>query len=230
MRKPVLSKPEQAASKLKVLLHSPSGVGKTRLASTFPKPIIFDLEQGTSSITEEVPVIAMDQFREGGKFVPNRVLEYLDWLATPEGKDFETVVIDSLTEMQEQFLSVVMPTKNDPRQAYGEWNSFVRTMMTKLRALPKHFVVICRTKMGDTFEGTENMLLPQISPAAWSNVPALVDYAFFMSKKKEGIGPSAKIVPVLHTQSTTAWTKTRRPMPVEIVNPTFEKIQAALNG
>lgn len=230
MRKPIMTKPATTGDRVKVLLHSPSGVGKTRLASTFPKPIIFDLEDGTASVTGDIPVIAMEQFRQNGKFVPSLVMEYLDWLATPEAKDIETVVIDSLTELQEQFLAVVMPTKSDPRQAYGEWNTYVRTLMTKLRSLPKHFVVICRTKMGDTFEGTENMLLPQISPAAWTNVPALVDYAFFLTKKKEGVGPAAKIVPVLHTQSTTAWTKTRKLLPAEIVAPTFEKIQAALNG
>lgn len=230
MKKPVITAPAATSSRIKALLHSPSGIGKTRLASTFPKPIIFDLEDGTSSVTEQVPVIAMEQFRQNGKFVPQLVMDYLDWLATPEAKDIETVVIDSLTELQEQFLQVVMPTKSDPRQAYGEWNSYTRTLMTKLRALPKHFVVICRTKMGETFEGTENMLLPQISPAAWTNVPALVDYGFFLTRKKEGIGPAAKIVPVLVTQSSSAWTKTRKPLPVEIVSPTFEKLQAALNG
>ena len=230
MKKPVLSKPTQTSTRIKALLHSPSGVGKTRLAASFPKPIIFDLEDGTASVTDDVPVIAMEQFRQNGKFVPQLVLDYLDWLATAEAKDYETVVIDSLTELQEQFLAVVIPTKNDPRQAYGEWNAYVRTLMTKLRALPKHFVVICRTKMGDTFEGTENMLLPQISPAAWTNVPALVDYGFYLSRKKEGLGPAAKVVPVLHTQSSAAWTKTRKLMPAEIVSPTFEKIQAALNG
>lgn len=230
MKKPLLTTPAAVGDRLKVLVHAPSGVGKTRFADTFPSPIFFDFEQGTSSLGSQSPVIELEQFRQGGKFVPGLVFEYLDWLATPDAKAIETVVIDSLTELQEQFLGVVMPTKSDPRQAYGEWNTFVRTLMTKLRALPKHFVIICRTKMGDNFEGTENMLLPQISPAAWTNVPALVDYGFYMTKKKEGIGPAAKIVPVLQTQSTAAWTKTRKLLASEIVAPTFDKIQAALNG
>lgn len=232
MKKPNFTNTATPDAKMKVLLHSPSGIGKTRLASTFPNAVIFDFEDGTASIdaASNVQRIDRSQFMANGVFNPQLVLEYLDWFATKEADGVSTVVIDSITDLQEQFLEVTLAKYRDPRQAYGEWASFVRTMMTKLRALDKHFVVIARTKMGDNFEGIEGMLLPQISPAAWGNVPALVDYGFYMTRKRTGLGDNAKVVPVLVTQSQQAWTKTRRPMPTEIQNPTFASIQAVIAG
>lgn len=230
MKKPVISKPADVDARMKILLHAPSGIGKTRFASTFPKPIFFDLEDGTSSVDKDVAVVGMAQFRSNNAFNPQLLMDYLDWLATPEAKEYETVVIDSITELQEQFMQVTIPKHNDPRRAYGDWAAYVRTLMTKLRALPKHFIVIARTKAGDNFEGTENMLLPQISPAAWTNVPSLADYGFYMTRKKVGLGNAAKMVPVLVTQATNAWTKTRKLLPAEINDPTFDTLRSAIGG
>lgn len=231
MRKPIISSPAPADARIKLLLHGSSGVGKTRFASSFPAPLIFDFETGTSSVSlPGVQVVASEQFKTQGVFNPQTVIDYVQWLNTPEAKDIETVVLDSITELQEQFMAVTIPKKTDPRQAYGEWSSYVRTLMSNLRSLDKHFVVIARTKMGANFEGAEDMLLPQISPAAWTNVPSLVDFGLYMNQKKEGLGPTAKVIPVLVTASPNAWTKTRRPLPPEIKNATFATFQAAIQA
>lgn len=230
MKRPLITSVSEASSKLKILLHGPSGAGKTRLAATFPRPLIFDLEGGTLSVRgmTGVDVVPPQAFRGGHpgaeRFLPGLLLEYVDWLASSEASDYQTVVLDSLTELQEQFMAVTLPAKSDPRQAYGEWSAYVRTLMSKLRALDKHFVVIARTQMKESFEGEGSMLYPQISPASWTNVPALVDYGFFIQQKTRGLGQNATVVPVLYSRSATAYTKTRTPFPTELVEPTFPKI------
>lgn len=232
MRKPVLSKPADLPTKLKVLLHGPSGAGKTRLAATFPRPVIFDIEDGTTSVKGmDVAVVPKSSIIPDSASLAwtNGLKENIAWFATPDAKDYDTIVIDSLTEMQAAFLEVKMRSVPDPRMAYGAWASYLREIMTMLRSVDKHFVVICRSKVGDNIEGGQTMILPELSPASWSNVPALCDYGFYLVQKA-GLGNAASTPTIFTGQGggANAWGKSRGKLPQTIVPATFNAIAAAI--
>jgi len=99
---------------VKVLVYGKSGSGKTRLCATAPKPIILSAEAGLLSLRDHaIPVIEINS------------IDDLDaaykWLITnSKAKKFETVCLDSISEIGEIVLSAAKATHKDARQAYGE--------------------------------------------------------------------------------------------------------------
>ena len=68
------------------------GMGKTTLASYFPKPVILRVEDGTQSLTGRDDVALMPVVKSVGE-----VFEQIEALSTQD-HDFKTLVIDSVTQ------------------------------------------------------------------------------------------------------------------------------------
>ncbi len=129
-----------------ILVYSRSGLGKTVLASTAPSPIIISSERGLMSIAEfDIPVIevsTLEDFKDAYKFVMSN------------GKKYETVVIDSISDIAESVLSDFLENVRDPRQAYGKLNQGIAKMIRKFRDMEKHTYFIAKA---DTFESASGM-------------------------------------------------------------------------
>jgi len=104
--------------KLKVMVYGKSGTGKTTFATTFPKPYIFDFDNGMLS--------------QRGKDIPYDVYGKEDWLKFESKlsefeKDcpFETLVIDSVTTMEEYLLDHLIELTRKPRPTQLEWGQLV---------------------------------------------------------------------------------------------------------
>lgn len=99
------------------LIWGESGAGKTRLACTFPNPLVLDMDKGMSSVDWEVDSVEINSWGQIG--------EVLYWLLTEE-HNYQSVVFDSLNKMQS--LSMRSVVENYPlRRAYdsqpspGDW-------------------------------------------------------------------------------------------------------------
>lgn len=122
---------EAVSQGVKVLVYSESGVGKTVLCATAPKPIILSAESGLLSLKRfKIPVIKIATLAD--------LEEAYQWLLSgKQGADqFETICLDSLTEMGEVILANAKKTVKDPRQAYGELIEKVTGLTKKFRDLP----------------------------------------------------------------------------------------------
>lgn len=103
---------------VKCCVYGKSGVGKTKLLSTAPRPIILSAEQGLLSLRQyDIPVLLIETVQD--------LVDALDWLENPnnvgpDGHRFETVGLDSISEMAEVVLANAKQMVKDPRQAYGE--------------------------------------------------------------------------------------------------------------
>ena len=99
---------------VKCLVYGRAGVGKTVLAATAPTPIIFSAEAGLLSLRHtEIPVAVIkniDDLQEAFKWATE----------SHEAKGFETICLDSISEIAEVVLANAKATAKDPRQAYGE--------------------------------------------------------------------------------------------------------------
>jgi hypothetical protein len=103
---------------LSVLLYGESGSGKTTFASTFPKPIFFDLDGGLASIAHKNPM----RYPRSSKRVVTRYSEITKFftlitteLQKPE-PGFKTIVVDSLNELQEVTMNHVLQDYPTNRQ------------------------------------------------------------------------------------------------------------------
>lgn len=116
-----------------------SGMGKTSLAATFPKPIFIRAEDGLQAIPENrrpdaFPVLA----GQTAQATVNALWDQLIALMQ-EDHDYKTVVIDSVTALERMFISAVL--ESDPRAksinqalgGYGAGVSAVAAMHQRVR-------------------------------------------------------------------------------------------------
>lgn len=121
---------EASGGGVKVLVYGESGVGKTVLCATAPTPIILSAEAGLLSLKKfKIPVIKISNLAE--------MTEAYNWIkAGKQGADrFQTVCLDSITEMGEVVLANAKLTVKDPRQAYGELIEKITKLIKQFRDL-----------------------------------------------------------------------------------------------
>jgi hypothetical protein len=107
-----------------LLGYGSTGVGKTRLIATLPKPVIIASERGVLSLREfNIPTALVDNFKSFDKAVS-------DIFAT--GQQFETICVDSLSEIAELCLAEEKHKNKDPRKAYGEMQDQVNALIRRL--------------------------------------------------------------------------------------------------
>ena len=124
----LLSTKDVAINGVKVLVYGLSGAGKTTLIKTLPKPIIISAEAGLLSLAGmEIPylsVTTMDELKEAYSFV----LEHKD--------EYQTICLDSISEIGEVVLSAEKKVAKDPRQAYGALQEQMGDLIRSFRDLP----------------------------------------------------------------------------------------------
>lgn len=160
---------------LTALVFGPSKTGKTTLAASAPKTLILDLEGGTKSVREtDAEVIAVPTWD-----VFEQVVQEL--ITRPH--EYETVVLDSITYLQElagqkaDLMGHIMEEKKDPRQAYGKMNAMIRHKLIMLHNAPFHFIMTAQIRERDAedVEAGKYPLTPDVSPAIMKVAVALPD-------------------------------------------------------
>ncbi len=116
---------------IKLCVYGRSGAGKTKLIETAPRPIIASAEKGTLSIAAaNVPLAIINNVQD--------LQEFHAWLLNdPQAKNFDTVCLDSISEIAEKCLSEEKGASRDPRAAYGEMQDRVAVLVRQFRDLPE---------------------------------------------------------------------------------------------
>ena len=99
---------------------------------TLPKPIILSAEAGLLSIQDaDMPYLeigSIDDLREAYQFI-----------TSDKGNEFQSVALDSISEIAEVILNAEKKNTKDPRQAYGAMQEQVADLIRAFRDLPgKH--------------------------------------------------------------------------------------------
>lgn len=121
-----------AGNGVKLLVYGQAGAGKTTLVTTLPKPIILSAEAGLLSIQDaDLPYLeigSIDDLREAYQFI-----------TSDKGDEFQSVALDSISEIAEVILNAEKKNTKDPRQAYGAMQEQVADLIRAFRDLPgKH--------------------------------------------------------------------------------------------
>lgn len=118
---------------VKLLVYGQAGAGKTSLIPTLPSPIVLSAEGGLLSISDaDLPYIEISDM--------DSLNEAYEWLTTSEdAAQFQSVALDSISEIAEVVLSAEKKKSKDPRQAYGALQEIMGDLIRSFRDLPgKH--------------------------------------------------------------------------------------------
>ncbi len=123
-----------ASDSVKILVHGQSGVGKTTLIGTLPNPVVISAEGGLLALADlEIPYLNVTNMTE--------LNEAYEWLASSKEADqFQSVAIDSISEIAEVVLNTEKKLTKDPRQAYGALQEQMTDLIRAFRDLPKKHV------------------------------------------------------------------------------------------
>lgn len=124
---------------VKSLIYGGPGCGKTPLINTAPKPVMCVIEPGMLSMrNSNIPAW------EG--YTADKIDEFFKWLfESKDAAQFDTVAIDSISQLAEVFLTQELLRNKDGRKAYGEMSRRVMDILNKLYYLPqKHVVLIAK--------------------------------------------------------------------------------------
>ena len=166
---------------IKTLVYGPAGFGKTRLGATAPTPLFLSAESGLLSIRREnVPFLQIDNLAD-----LNDAYNFI--LSSQDAKHFETICLDSITEIAEQVLAYAKGKTKDPRQAYGELLEEMTIQIKKFRDLPNRHVYISAKQEQFKDEGTGYLLYGPSMPGSKLGpaLPYLFDEVFRLGTAKE---------------------------------------------
>ena len=121
-----------AKNGVKLLVYGQAGAGKTSLIRTLPNPLVLSAEAGLLSIQDAdlayIEIKTIDDLREAYSYIMSE-----------EGAGFESIALDSISEIAEVILNAEKKTAKDPRQAYGAMQEQVSDLIRAFRDIPgKH--------------------------------------------------------------------------------------------
>ncbi|QAY02031.1 ATPase [Vibrio phage vB_VpS_CA8] len=151
------------ANGVKMSIYGRSGMGKTMLSCTAPAPLIISAERGllslkkeniervwgvnTPGITYELPVIQIETIDD--------LIEAEAYCRTnPQAQQFQTIIVDSVSEVAEKVLAHAKKGAKDPRQAYGVMLERMLEVIKSFRDLDGKHVVLLFKEERNKDEGT----------------------------------------------------------------------------
>lgn len=172
---------------VKLIVYGPAGSGKTVMCSTAPQPVILSAEAGLLSLRKfQLPYILINTYKK---------LEdaYLWVMQSKECKQFNTICLDSLSEIAEVVLTDLKTKNKDPRKAYGEVQDQILTLIRNFRDMPQKHVYFSakQEKVKDEVSGAflygpmmPGTKLPQQVPYFFDEVLQLFVYTDPTSKEE----------------------------------------------
>lgn len=182
---------------VKCLVYGHAGAGKTSLIPTLPAPIVLSAEGGLMSIADaDVPFIEIGSMAD--------LMEAYDWLQnSSDATHYQSVALDSISEIAELVLGEELKRNKDGRAAYGELNTVMTGMIRGFRDLPgKH--VLFTAKCEKAQDETGKMLYAPSMPgkSLTMQLPYFFDLVMALRVEKDAEGATHRM---LMTDSDGTW-------------------------
>lgn len=163
------------------MIYGRSGTGKTTFTGTFPSPILLlDVsDKGTDSIADVkdckvMEVTCWDDF------------EMVYWYLKDHPEEYSTVVVDTITQLQQFSILKVLAEKGKKEENAGDWGTMtkrewgdvaamMKTWITNYRDLPMEVVFIAQDRvfnLDEESQDSENILMPEVGPRLSPSVAA----------------------------------------------------------
>jgi hypothetical protein len=209
----------------KTMLYGETGTEKTRTASTWPQPLFVDVDHGMSSVTEQVAKVTIDDNMNGFHQM-KAVLEFLQ----KSQHDYQTVVLDTLNEMQRVILRFTLDEYTTVKRSYGTLpgmsdysfmlNQFLNLTLDFI-SLPMKVVLLAQV---NSQQFDTDILMPQlVGKNTAREIARKMDIIGYIYKAADQEGTHPEIA----FDSQQYVTKDRsNKLPTTLANPTFASMAA----
>ena len=212
-----------ARTGVKMLVYGKSGRGKTTLCATAPTPVILSAEAGLLSLSQfQLPYVEIKDMAG--------LQEAYRWaLGSAEARQFETICLDSLTEIAEVVLNAAKKSVKDPRQAYGEMIEKMTDIIRLFRDLPGRNVYMSAKQEYAKNEITGVMINSPMMPGAklGQQLPYFFDEVFQLDIGSTPEGVSYRFLRTQPDFMNDAKDRSGRLDPVE--EPNLGKVISKIN-
>jgi len=182
---------------VKILVYGHSGAGKTSLIPTLPNPVVLSAEGGLLSIADhDVPYLEirdMQTLMDAYSFITQ----------DDQANNFDSIALDSISEIAEVVLSAEKKKTKDPRQAYGELMTQMQDLIRAFRDIKgKHVYFTAKCEKQQDEQG--RLLYSPSMPGAklGQQLPYFFDEVFALRVEK---GEDGKPVRALQCDSDGLW-------------------------
>lgn len=192
-------------SGVKFVVYADSGIGKTLLVPTLPRPLLISAESGLLSLqpdninrvwgptglpyTVDIPTIEISSIED---------LEqaYAVCVDPNLSANFDSIALDSLSEMAEKCLAHLKPLHKDPRKAYGDLLDQMLEMIKKFRDIKGKHVYMSAKLAKDKDEVTGVTLYGPGMPGSKLGpaIPYLFDEVFRYQVMIQGDGTKVRVL------------------------------------
>ena len=174
---------------IKVLVYGQAGTGKTCLCATTPdhtRTIILSAEAGLLSIAgADIAVIEIKSIQD--------LMDAYGWLTqTEQGRSYEWICLDSISEMGEVILNAAKKQVKDPRQAYGEMQEKVEDLVRAFRDLPRNVYFTAKLESYQDDAGVVRYQPALPGKKLGQALPYFFDEVFFLRIEKDAEGKTVR--------------------------------------
>ena len=176
-----------AANGVKVLVYGQAGAGKTSLIKSLPSPIVLSAEGGLLSIQDAdlpfIEIASMEDLREA-----------YEWLtSSDDAKAYQSVALDSISEIAEVCLNHEKKVNKDPRAAYGAMQEQMADIIRAFRDLPGRHVYMS-AKLEKTQDEMGRVLYSPSMPGNKTGqaLPYFFDEVLALRVEKDGEGATQR--------------------------------------
>lgn len=182
----------------KIMVYGFAGAGKTRLLASAPRPLIISAEKGLLSLRQfKIPAWPIESMKEFGE-------AYAYIRGSAEARQFDTIALDSASDIAEVIFADMQKKQKDPRKLYPEVQSTVTQAFRDFRDLTgKNVVFIAKTAYETDAMGTKfhYPMFPgnKLAQAA----PYFFDEVFYLYRQEN---PDGSAYHILRTQPGDGFT------------------------
>lgn len=204
---------------IKAIVYGKAGVGKTTLLATAPNPIIISCESGLLSIADHdlpfIEISTIDDLTEAYEFVK-------------DNDDYDTICLDSISEIGEVLLAELKEQNRDPRKAYGELADKMAKMIRLFRDIKdKNVLFVAKSSRMKDEDGRVMYNVSMPGNNLVQNVPFFFDEVFFMTFMQGDDGEEYRVLRTDTGYSYEAKDRSGKLNPIEKpdISYLFAKIQ-----
>lgn len=222
------------------VIYGKSNSGKTYVASTFPKPLLY-LQVGDDGSNTIAGV-------EGIDALPIHSIEELNDVANELLKDkkYKTVAVDTFSLIVNEWVDkkVIKKKKKMTQQLWGELKTDTEEVIKAMHKIAKRHIVVltCHESM-DAIEGMEDEITPDVRPSvskgARTYLEGMANYGIHTTKISKEITKGNTTKEVVRYAADIGpnpyyWTKLQISpsikVPSRIINPTYDKFMEIIGA